>query len=163
MKIFYYDKRTKEYIGFTNAQPHPFKSGEFIFPPNSTRISPPELKQNETTIFVDNCWNVIPDFRGLEQINLDTKEVSIIEKFGNLEKGYMLYSNYLLSDEYKKYLSDKEKEYKYNEILFKIKNLDKKRIRAFCEPSVKDESTGQTWLEFYNEQIKELRKSLEEI
>lgn len=41
-----------------------------------------------------------------------------------------------------------------------IDAIDKKRIRAVCEPSVKDESSGQTWLDFYNEQIKELRAQI---
>ena len=48
-----------------------------------------------------------------------------------------------------------------NEILIKLDELDKKRIRAIAEPSLKNENT--TWLEFYNSQITELRKELAEI
>lgn len=48
-----------------------------------------------------------------------------------------------------------------NEILVKLDELDKKRIRAIAEPSLKDENT--TWLEYYNSQISELRKELSEI
>ena len=48
-----------------------------------------------------------------------------------------------------------------NEILIKLDELDKKRIRAIAEPSLKNENT--TWLEFYNSQITELRKELSEI
>ena len=48
-----------------------------------------------------------------------------------------------------------------NEILVKLDDLDKKRIRAIAEPSLKDENT--TWLEYYNSQIAELRKELSEI
>lgn len=44
-----------------------------------------------------------------------------------------------------------------------IDELDKKSIRALREPSVKDESTGQTWLEFYNAQIQDLREQLASI
>lgn len=44
------------------------------------------------------------------------------------------------------------------EIEKELEELDKKRIRAVCEPSLKDEDT--TWLEFYNEQIEKLRKEL---
>ena len=37
--------------------------------------------------------------------------------------------------------------------------LDKKRIRAICEPeTVRDD--GKTWLEYYNEQISILREEL---
>lgn len=42
----------------------------------------------------------------------------------------------------------------------KIDALDIKRIRAIAEPSVKDETTGQTWLEYYTQQIAELRAQL---
>lgn len=35
--------------------------------------------------------------------------------------------------------------------------LDNKRIRAVCEPSVKDEKTGETWLDYYNAEIAVLR------
>lgn len=48
-----------------------------------------------------------------------------------------------------------------NEILIKLNELDKKRIRAIAEPALKDEE--QTWLEFYNSQIIELRNELSEI
>ena len=48
-----------------------------------------------------------------------------------------------------------------NEILLQLDEVDKKRIRAIAEPALKDEE--QTWLEYYNSQIIELRKELLEI
>ncbi len=42
-----------------------------------------------------------------------------------------------------------------------LEELDKKRIRAVCEPSMKTET--QSWLDFYNEEIKQLRNSLAHI
>lgn len=50
------------------------------------------------------------------------------------------------------------------EIRNELEELDKKRIRAICEDEVKNERTGETWLDYYNEQINLLRielKSLE--
>ena len=44
-----------------------------------------------------------------------------------------------------------------------LDELDIKRIRAFCEPSVKDESTGETWLDYYNAQIFELREKIQKL
>ena len=41
------------------------------------------------------------------------------------------------------------------EIQDELDELDKKRIRALAEPSLKDDDT--TWLEYYNSQISELR------
>lgn len=48
-----------------------------------------------------------------------------------------------------------------SEILAELEELDKKRIRAMAEPSMKDEE--QTWLEYYNLQISGLRNELAEI
>lgn len=48
-----------------------------------------------------------------------------------------------------------------SEILAELEELDKKRIRAIAEPSMKDEE--QTWLEYYNLQISVLRNELAEI
>lgn len=48
-------------------------------------------------------------------------------------------------------------------LLSEIEELDKKRIRAVCEPSIKDEITGQTWLEYYNAQIENLRNQLNKL
>lgn len=47
------------------------------------------------------------------------------------------------------------------EILQELDSLDRKRIRAIAEPSLKDENT--TWLEYYNAEISKLRKELAEI
>ena len=44
------------------------------------------------------------------------------------------------------------------EIKKEIDEIDTKRIRAIAEPSLKDGE--QTWLEYYNEQIQELREQL---
>lgn len=51
-----------------------------------------------------------------------------------------------------------------NERILNIKReltlFDEQRIRAIAEPSVKDESTGETWLEYYNAQAANLRDEL---
>lgn len=41
-----------------------------------------------------------------------------------------------------------------------IDALDIKRVRAIAEPSVKDISTGQTWLEYYTTQVADLRSQI---
>lgn len=46
-------------------------------------------------------------------------------------------------------------------ILSQIEELDKKRIRAICEPKEKDPVTKKSWLEHYNELIIELRNQLQ--
>lgn len=47
------------------------------------------------------------------------------------------------------------------EIRTKLDMLDKKRVRAIAEPTLKDENS--TWLEYYNSQIAQLRNELAEI
>ena len=49
---------------------------------------------------------------------------------------------------------------KIQEIKKQLKELDEKRIRAICEPSIKDETSGETWLDYYNSQILILREEL---
>ena len=58
-------------------------------------------------------------------------------------------------------LLDREikKEKRKNEILEELDLLDKKRIRAVCEPeTLRDD--GKTWLAYYNEQIAIIREEL---
>lgn len=64
------------------------------------------------------------------------------------------------TEEYKAKVSEQENAAKKAELILKIEELDKKRVRASLEPSVKDASTGQTWLEFYNQQITDLRAQI---
>jgi len=44
-----------------------------------------------------------------------------------------------------------------------IDELDKKRIRAMCEPAIKNAQTGETWLSYYNSLIVVLRQELAQI
>lgn len=60
---------------------------------------------------------------------------------------------------------EKERQHKQNiqdleNLKSELNELDKKRIRAICENGIKDTSTGQTWLEFYNKKVVELRNTL---
>ncbi len=54
-----------------------------------------------------------------------------------------------------------QNEIRKEEIKTEMEELDKKRIRALAEPSLKDEET--TWLEYYNTQITALRDELTSI
>lgn len=45
-----------------------------------------------------------------------------------------------------------------SEIQNELEEIDKKRIRALAEPSLKDENT--TWLEYYNQKVIQLREEL---
>ncbi|MCM1265255.1 MAG: hypothetical protein NC200_03565, partial [Candidatus Gastranaerophilales bacterium] len=132
-------------------------------PPNSTRIAPPDCAKNEMAVFKDGFWKVISDFRNQKQINKKTLEISYITEVGDLDTGYLLYSDYLNSESYLDEQKQVEIQNLYNDIRDEIKTLDEKRIRAICEPAIKDEETGETWLEYYTSQIEELREKLREV
>lgn len=67
------------------------------------------------------------------------------------------------TEDYKSKISAAEKEVKKTSLQSQIDEFDKKRIRAICEPSIKDETTRQTWLEYYNLQVQELRNQINEL
>ncbi len=67
------------------------------------------------------------------------------------------------TQEYMNRILEKEKAKQIISLQAQVDELDKKRIRAICEPSIKDASTGQTWLEYYNLQIKDLRNQIAEL
>ena len=163
MKIYIYDKETNVFLYSKDAQINPLQKGEYIYPKNSTTIVIPPLKEREIAVFNGNYWDIVPDYRGLEQIDVESKEVSLVRNFGNLEDGYMLYSDYVLTPEYKEEQQEKLKSETINEILSQISLTDAKRIRAICEPSVKDADTGETWLDYYNSLIRDLRQKLWEV
>lgn len=67
------------------------------------------------------------------------------------------------TEEYKEKIRQEENQAKKANLQLQIDELDKKRVRAICEPEIKDEETGQTWLEYYTLQIQELREEIKNI
>ena len=56
-----------------------------------------------------------------------------------------------------------EIEKQINKINEELSELDMKRIRAICEPEIKDEETGETWLDYYNAEIQSLRNQIQNL
>lgn len=162
MNIYNYDKNTKEYLGVSTAQVNPKRKGEYLMPPNSTTIIPPDCLTYEIPVFNGDYWDIVPDYRKAEVINTQTHEITKINTIGKLEDNYMLYSDYVNTDEYAQYTAELEKQDAINEMLYQLRELDRKRVRAFCEPSIKNDETGESWLDYYNNQITELRTQLKE-
>lgn len=81
---------------------------------------------------------------------------------------YALEDNEILENgipiENPEYISEQKKLFKEEEkkkLQLQLDELDKKRIRAICEPSMKTET--QSWLEYYNQQVLDLRQMLAKI
>lgn len=62
--------------------------------------------------------------------------------------------------EYQGKITQREKEAMVTDLKLQIEELDKKRVRAICEPEIKDMESGQTWLEYYTQQVQALRAQI---
>lgn len=67
------------------------------------------------------------------------------------------------TDEYRAKVAEVEKTARTAELTAQIEKIDQKRIRAIAEPSLRDETSGQTWLAYYTEQILALRAEMAEL
>lgn len=160
MKVYIYDSETKEFKNEYSPQKNPKKVGEYLLPRFSTIIKPEE-KEGFIPVFDGSKWVLEPDFRGKEVIYLESGIIETYKKIGELPQGVILLDEYKASDEYVQKMNLQEKEKQIQEIKAQIDALDLKRIRAISEPEEK--SDGVTWLEFYTQQIVELRQKLQEL
>lgn len=97
------------------------------------------------------------------------------EKFSNIDYFNFVNApeNYYVYDEatdeiiknpnFENEIEQKEKENVLKALERELEELDKKRIRAICEPSIKNEETQETWLDFYNSQVVEVRNKIIEL
>lgn len=112
-----------------------------------------EIKNNELLSWCKNAY-LDYEFVDIDYSTFDPNKYRVIE---GILKDISTTPDYMTSQQ------SKEKEVLKVELKEQIDEIDKKRIRAMCEPSIKDESTGQTWLEYYNLQVQELREKLNSI
>ncbi len=160
MIVYIYDEFSGEYVREYTPQSNPKKTGEYLIPRFST-LKKPVFKDGFYPVFDGDKWEQIPDYRGLDVINPETKYIDTVDTLGELPDGYILYEDYIKTDEYKAEQAEIRALETKNQLLNELDELDKKRIRAVCEPSQKDEN--QTWLEYYTSQIVELRQQLQEL
>ena len=112
-----------------------------------------------------------------EKINGGGQCKCLNENIKNIEVNENIYNQYIAEPirytfsnekiiENPNYESEKQKEYITNQILEiqrKLDILDTKRIRAVCEDEIRDERTGETWLDYYNSQVYDLRVELKSL
>lgn len=79
------------------------------------------------------------------------------EKFSVMEGILTDISN---TQEYQQKVAQQAKEEILTDLKSQIAELDQKRIRAMCEPELKDSDNGQSWLEYYTNQIVMLRNQI---
>lgn len=112
------------------------------------------IKENENIVLIDeNKENLIYSSQFYPQYKdfpiMETKDNEIIVDF-----------KLMATDENKKNQEKLETLNKIQELKKSLADLDSKRIRAVCEMEIKDTQTGETWLNYYNSQIKTLREEL---
>lgn len=86
MKIYNYDKRTKEYINSTNARENPMVRGEYLLPANATFIEPKD-KEN---IFDGDKWIYKEDNRSKIVYNKKTLQPKTVDYLGIIDNNYTL-------------------------------------------------------------------------
>lgn len=116
-----------------------------------------ESKFDGSIEITDEYWRSLLDAQNQGKIIIpfDNKVIAVNgEEYSLKDCGWVKLSE----NEIKANKANIEKSLRISEIENELEELDKKRIRAVAEPSLKDEK--ETWLEFYNKKIKILRDEL---
>ena len=109
-------------------------------------------KQEEFIKLVKECNKL-----GTKRIEIHNGDAYTLFDYEKVENGTIV--DLRGTEEYEAEQAKIQKEERTKEILSELDLLDKKRIRAVCEPEVLRDD-GKTWLEYYNEQILILREEL---
>ena len=93
-----------------------------------------------------------------QRVEQDDNAVYAFYEYEELQNGQIVdVSN---TDDYKVKKQAQENAIKKADLQSQIDDIDKKRVRAICEPAIKDSTIGQTWLDYYNQQTKDLRAQI---
>ncbi len=187
MRIYHFDKDTKEFTYSTMAECNPEETklkGRFVplIPANATIVEPPKIKENEVLIFdiKNNKWKIEPDYR--KDFKLLTTDFNIrdIKKIGKIQDGFVVPnelaelikqnpSNFKIGNgkvlkkskaEIEQEKLETQNQQRIAEIKLELETIDKQKIRAITEPEIKDKTTNESWLEYYNNKAKGLREEL---
>ena len=147
MKIYNYDKDTKEFLDESEAKLDPLETKLqrrecYLIPAYATTI-PPVFREGKTPVYEADNWVLVKDYRGQIQVNLETEEESIINYLGELQEGYQLLTDYQKTSTYKQKLFDKAKEKKINEVTIKKNSIFKNGF-YFNEEHYDCDNTAQT-------------------
>lgn len=95
--------------------------------------------------------------------NIEVSE-TIFNEFLEDNLKYIFDSGKIIPNQnYQNEKTNQELKNKIEALKLQLDDLDKKRIRAICENKIKDENTNQTWLEYYNQEIVNLRQQIKNL
>ena len=181
MQIYNYDRDTLEFTCVSLAEKNQVGSG-YLLPAFATFTAPPDFKENEKPFFKNGKWVIEPYFKGKKQVELSTKQVSTVDYFGKLKPGFQIVTEKVAQDlnenpdkykvkdnkltklsksEYEQLLKQQEIQKEIIQIQNQLDELDLKTIRAMRDGGEKE--AGLTWVNYYNQQIIELRNKKSEL
>lgn len=90
MKIYNYNKETKEFTTSEEATKNPKEKGKYLIPMCATTIEPIAQKEGFAVCFneKDNTWEYIEDNRGKEVYSTTTKDKSKVDYLGKIKDEY---------------------------------------------------------------------------
>ena len=84
-KFYYsYNAEGNAYVGKYQALKNPRRQTEYLLPAMATFKEPPTAKENEVAIWNGKDWEIVSDYRGQTQINI---EIPSHYKFKGTRKG----------------------------------------------------------------------------
>jgi hypothetical protein len=98
MLAYLYDNITKEFLYSFEAQSNPKMLGEYLIPESCTFKPIPSFLKDTIPCFEGDKWVIKSDFRGQTQIDLKTKELSIVSYIGDVLSGYQLITKEIEDD-----------------------------------------------------------------
>lgn len=107
--------------------------------------------------------NFIVEFNHQQGMKITENEYGIFATSANEEVQNGEIINISNTPEYRAFVLAEQNEQRKAELKTQISELDLKRIRAGFEPAIKDETTGETYLQYYTNQIIALRNELNEL
>lgn len=115
-----------------------------------------------TTIYFDENKEAYAQIETLERWGRSLLFQCTDEEYREYLEGKRIWQNekLVINPNYAAEQAEKERAARIEEIKEALNELDKKRIRAMCEPS--EYAKGVSWLEYYNQQARELRAELAE-
>ena len=103
MRLYGYNKNSKEYIGYMDAYVDPLESeiqkkSVFVIPPYFTEVEPAIPKEGNTMVFDGSTWSEVEDHRGLIVYDKKTGKELTISELGSIPSGYQIEKPILLEE-----------------------------------------------------------------
>ncbi|WP_027339929.1 hypothetical protein [Halonatronum saccharophilum] len=158
MKVYYFDKATKELTGIGEANISPANPSKFLIPANATDVPPPDCEKGEVVIFnqEENQWEIKVDYRGQRFWDKDGNKITITDLGTEIEEGWYSSKPQFLID-------SEEKEKKKQEIKSSINHLEElleQRKQNYVSLMIDNEAEEMAEVK---EEITEIRKELSKL